>query len=350
MAYYIDEFPGRTIVLEQEEFLYFGGTSYLGLQGDADFQDLHIANIKKYGTHYGASRNSNIRFSIYEQTENYLCNLVGSEACTTLSSGYLTGQMVVQYFDKPTFEFFYAPNTHASLSKSNVCSYSTFASLAIALREHLAQKPHIVPLVLLDTVDFSGTHYPDFEGLKSLPLDKVILIADDSHGIGILGTQGGSMYRYLLSLAPMELIVCCSLGKSLGIQAGAIFGTKSRIDQFTNTPFFGGASPAAPAAMATLIKTTAIFHKKRTALQKNIALFKQKLGQNIHFTSMPYHPAFSFKNPALSEYLEKNKVLVTNFHYPDASAEMKSRIVINAQHTPKDIERLSLLLKTFFSP
>ena len=58
MAIYIDGFPGRELELDHRKYLYFGGTSYLGLQTDGAFQDMYISNIRKYGTNYGASRKS----------------------------------------------------------------------------------------------------------------------------------------------------------------------------------------------------------------------------------------------------------------------------------------------------
>ena len=38
----IDEFPDRSINIDGKEYLYFGGTSYLGLQTDPEFQLLFI--------------------------------------------------------------------------------------------------------------------------------------------------------------------------------------------------------------------------------------------------------------------------------------------------------------------
>ena len=92
--YTIDGFPGRTITKDGKELLYFGGTSYLGLQTDADFQSIFIENIKKYGTAYSASRKSNIKISIFDEVDQYLAEMVGSKACISMSSGYLAGQLV----------------------------------------------------------------------------------------------------------------------------------------------------------------------------------------------------------------------------------------------------------------
>lgn len=350
MAHYIDNFPGREITIKGKNYLYFGGTSYLGLQTDEKFQDTLIKNIKKYGTNYGASRNSNIRFSIYKKAEEHLAHLAGSETCVTLSSGYLAGQFVAQYFNTSKYKLFYAPNTHSALHlATNIKQAVTFASLNIAVREHLEGKSKSTPVVLLDSIDFSGAHYPDFEGLKQLPLEKVILIADDSHGIGVVGSNGGGVFGTLKSLGPKELIVCTSLGKGFGIQAGAIFSTDNRMEQLLQTPFFGGASPAAPAYLATLLESGELYSDKRKSLAKNRASFLNGLRDKKRFNFMQGHSAFSYSDHTFTDYLYKQGVIVTDFNYPNEHAGLKSRIVLSAHHTKSDILSLAALINAYKS-
>ncbi len=249
MAQYIDSFPGREILIDGKKHLYFGGTAYLGLQTDAIFQNLFVDNLKKYGTNYGASRKSNLRMSIFGKAERYLADFVGAEDCVTVSSGYLAGQFVAQALNTKAHRFFYAPNTHSALYPIQTKCYTTFTALNIALREHLRSQPRKTPVVFLDAIDFSGCNYPDFNLLQLLPLNEVILVVDDSHGIGIIGKNGSGVFRILSRLPIKELLVCCSLGKGFGIQGGAVFGTKNRMSRLMETSFFGGSSRAAPAAL-----------------------------------------------------------------------------------------------------
>ncbi|MCK0146588.1 aminotransferase class I/II-fold pyridoxal phosphate-dependent enzyme [Arenibacter sp. F26102] len=353
MTFYIDRFPGREIELEQKKYLYFGGTSYLGLQTDEAFQNIFISNIRKYGTNYGASRKSNIRISIYKESEKHLSRLVGSEACISLSSGYLAGQLVRQFMDTKANRLFYAPNTHSALyspnpSISKLKPYKTFTALNLAVRDHLKADQETTPVVFLDAIDFSGSNYPDFEGLKMLPLENIILVVDDSHGIGIVGNNGGGVFRNIKDLNPKELIVCCSLGKGFGIQAGTVFGSKIRMEQLVDTQFFGGASPATPAAMASFIDGSEIFKEKRTILKNNIDLFRSNIKALDKFKFMQEHPAFSFSDEELTKYLQEQKVVVTSFRYPDEDSTLMSRIVISAHHTKKDILLLCNLINSYF--
>lgn len=339
----INEFPGKKIKIDGKEYLYFGGTSYLGLQTDLAFQSLFIKNIKKYGTAYSASRKSNIRISVFDEVDAYLAAMVGSEACISMSSGYLAGQLVCDYYSNSNYSLFYAPNTHSALFRNHQKIYQNWEELDKAI----SVNTNTTPVLFLDSIDFDGDNYPDYTFLKKLPLSNIILVVDDSHGIGITGEHGGGSYAFLQSLQPKELLISCSLGKGFGIQAGAIFGNKKLINLLKNTPFFGGASPATPASLATLKDAEQLIVAKRKQLRKNTDFFASQLLNTSLFVFVKGHPTFNFKNEMLSHYLEKNNIIVTNFRYPTENAPLMSRIVITASHTQKDILSLCNILNSF---
>ncbi|TLP80286.1 pyridoxal phosphate-dependent aminotransferase family protein [Maribacter sp. ACAM166] len=338
----IDEFPGRELKINGKDYLYFGGTSYLGLQTDTKFQSLFIENIKKYGTTYSASRKSNIRISIFDESELYLSKLVGSEACITMSSGYLAGQLVCDFFNHTDYQLYYAPNTHSALFRGQQKVYTNWKELKNDIKKNQG-KNHIV---FLDSIDFNGNNYPNFKPLQDLPLKDIILIIDDSHGIGITGDNGGGSYSFIKSLKPKELLVSSSLGKGFGIQAGAIFGAKHRIEKFKETQFYGGSSPATPASLATILDAQYLTADKRALLNRNTALFLTNLSDPSLFLTTKSHPTFSFQNETLTMQLEEKGILVTNFRYPTKDDTLMSRIVISASHTTEDIITLCNILNS----
>lgn len=347
MALLIDSFPGREVTVDGKNHLCFGGTSYLGLQDYTPFQDIFIKNIRKYGTNYSASRKSNVRFSVFDLAEERLADLVGSESCITQSSGYLAGQFLSEFIHKKTCKPFFAPNTHSALFRNKVKNYVTYASLNIALRNYLNEPNAKTPVLFMDTVDFSGGSYPDFESLKILPLHEIILVADDSHGIGVIGKKGNGVYQTLKSLHPKKLFVCCSLGKGFGIQAGAIFGDRSDLLEMENTSFYGGASPASPASMATFMEATQIYSDRKDNLDANLNYFLENIASLKHFRYMDGHPTFTFLNEELVSLLKKNHIIVTNFNYPKESSETMSRIVLSASHLKSDIDTLTHTLNNY---
>lgn len=348
MTDYIDHSPGPRISLDGKPFLYFGGTAYLGLQHDANFHELYIRNIRRYGTHYGASRKSNLRIKIFDTAEQALSDKIGADSALTLSSGYLVGQLLATYFHTAGYTPFYAPGSHAALFQQELAPYPSYTTLALALQEHLDQDTENIPVIFMDTLESKEAFYPDFEALRTLPLDKCILIADDSHGFGILGNSGMGSYDKLTELKPRALLVCFSLGKAIGIPAGAVVGSKGLIESLKSTVFFGAASPASPAGLATLTQAWELMSSKREQLMTNVSRFLSGLSHAEPFWSTPGIPAFSYRDPGLTSFLKEAGIIVTHFHYPNENAEPTSRIVITAAHETADIDRLSGLINTYF--
>jgi len=347
MKVQVSKFPGRTVSIGNEPFLYFGGTSYLGVHTDAEFQDLVLSSIRQYGSNFGTSRRSNVEFSIYDKAESYLAQWVGSEACLTMSSGYLAGQLVANHFNTKDYRLFYAPNSHSALFRSNAKPYTTYTTLNIALREHFEKKKKEIPVIFLDSIDFSGCNYPNFQILQTLPLKSCILVVDDSHGIGIVGEEGAGVFRTLLSITCLELVLCASLGKALGLQAGAVCGKKERIEQMKSSNFFGGASPTAPFYLAHFMEAKAVYSRKRKILQDNIKSFLAALKAKTRLNFMPDYPVFGFSNSDLTDHLRDNKIIITDFRYPTEDTYATNRIVLTAAHTQEDILYLAEALNSF---
>lgn len=339
----IDTFPNRKIIVDGKANLYFGGTAYLGLQTDEKFQNLFIKNIKKYGTNYGASRNANVQISIYKKAEDYLAGLVESESCLTVSSGYLAAQLVTSLFDNNTI--FFAPNTHVALHQKGCFNFPSYGELNKAILKHLRTKK-TVPTVCIDSIDFFGNNYPLFHELKKLPLEKIILVADDSHGIGLPLNKGKGCYSLLKQLNPKELIVCASLGKGFAVQAGAVFASKKRIDNLRRKALYGGASPATPASLATIISAKNIYQKKQGKLKHHIEYFSSNCTNLSGYGHMPLHPAFSFTDNKIKTHLEKNNIIITSFNYPKKESPAMNKIILSAYHKKKDVDLLVKLINT----
>ncbi|MCK0157010.1 aminotransferase class I/II-fold pyridoxal phosphate-dependent enzyme [Cellulophaga sp. F20128] len=347
MTTIVSSFPGRKIKVNGAKKLYFGGTAYLGLQTQPIFLKLYRANLKKYGSNYGASRKANIKIDIFDTAENYLAKVVKSEACITVSSGFLAAQLACNFFKSKGHTVFYAPNSHISLHHYNSKNSSSYSALSKALEKHLKanSKP---PVVCMDSLDFNGANYPNFMALQQLPLDKIILISDDSHAINLPLNNGGGCFSLLQQLRPKELVVCTSLGKGFAVQGGALFGTKERMEQLKNTAFYGGASPASPANLGVLLAAEPIYKKRRERLAKHIVTFLANTKHLEHFSFTPNHPTFSFTNQKITQYLEAHNILVTNFNYPNEDSPTMSRIVLSAHHKKKDIELVCKLINTLF--
>lgn len=347
MKVLVSTYPGRTLAYQGKNYLYFGGTSYLGMQQDPEFRELAIEAVNQYGSNYGASRRANVQFAVYGEAEDHIAEWIGSEAALTLSSGYLAGQMLAHHFNNKEHCLFYAPNSHSALYTSGARPYTTYTTLGIALREHLDRKNPETPVVFIDSIDFSGCNYPNFEILKTLPLESCILVVDDSHGIGVVGEKGAGVYRTLKTLPCREVVLCASMGKALAIQAGLVAGKSARIERMKASDFFGGASPAAPFYLAQFLKAGYLYESRRNMLRANIDYFRSAIEIKGLLNSMPDYPVFGYSDPELTGHLKERDILVTDFRYPTEDTYATNRIVLTSAHRKEDVDTLVQVLNSF---
>lgn len=343
----VNTFPGRILQHNGKTYTYFGGTAYLGLQTDTTFRKIFVKNVEKYGVSYTASRKSNIRFTIYEEAEALLARLTGSPASITLSSGYMAGQLVSAYFSQPGYKTFYAPSAHPALRQPHAQNYRTVQEFRAGLSKYINSTSPEIPVVYLDTIDFKEDTYPNINLLNNIPLDKIILVADDSHGLGVLGTRGGGAYHALQKLPLKDLIICGSLGKGFGVQAGVVLGSVSHIEKLMETNGFVAASPAPPHVVATLLAAQGIYEDKRRILASVLETFKKNVHNLDRFRQVNNHPAFSYSDESLTKHLAKNCLIVTNFKYPNGEMSALNRIVLSAHHTKEDIVQLATAINQY---
>ena len=320
---------------------YFGGTDYLGLSRNKRFRSLMLQGIKRFGVHMGSSRQSNVRLSIYQKAEKTLADLAGSQAASLTSSGMLSGQWVSQFFNTEQYVHFYAPYVHSALiTRAEQPRYPDWTSLINDLNHSLTQFPQQIPVLFLDTIDFHGIGYPHYAPLRGLPLTQIILVADDAHGIGITGQQGGGSYALLAALKPKELIVTASLGKSLGLGAGAVWASQAQMDALRQHPLWGGASPCSPGYAYVFIKAQRLYRAQQKKLARHVAWMKKHWPEGCLKRQHADHPAFECDTPGVGAHLRAHHIIPTEFPYPTPQSPLLTRVVITAAHSKKDLKAL----------
>jgi 8-amino-7-oxononanoate synthase len=223
----IDHLPGRTITVNNTEFLYFSGTSYLGMARNDQFTHFLTEGIQRYGTNYSSSRLSNLQLRIYDEAESYLAAFAGAEAALTISSGYLTGQVVVRLLENQG-KFIFAPRTHPAvwLSSDNFLDQE-FDEWTGRLIDHVNASPEPRIIIVSNSLDPLLARRYDFAWIADLPKNKEItLLIDDSHGFGIIGREGAGIFSELRSFSHIRLIVISSFGKAFGIPGGVILADR----------------------------------------------------------------------------------------------------------------------------
>lgn len=340
----VENFPDRIIHIDGVEYLYFGGTNYLGITTNKDFQNILFRSIKKWGTSYGSSRNANVTLSIYDKAEKLLAEKIGTQSAVAVSSGMLAGKFVVEHLCKTTDAIFHFPDTHPALMSAS--------SLPIVVAGKLNSKiynPEISTItVVADAVQALSVHLINLNILLQIPDNvAVTLVIDESHSIGIMGENGTGILSKINIQNIHNIIVTASLGKALGVSGGIIAGDYNFINAIKDESTFIGASGMNPAFMETYLNAQELYQLQKKKLQQNLDFINIHFINRDGFTFNPNYPVIYFDNETLSKKLFENKIITTSFKYPTASGKL-NRIVITANHENDDLKKLVWLLNSNF--
>jgi 8-amino-7-oxononanoate synthase len=361
MNYITQQLPSRIITTnQQEEYLWFSGTSYLGMPHHQGFRENFIKSFARYGTSWGSSRNNTIRLDIYEKAEYELAKFAKMPAALTVSSGMLAGQVAVNFLQKPDTQFFYAPKTHPALwNTPNLVleewekglSYPEWA-LKITAKVRKSKAQNIV--ICSDSIGSPYAEVFDFQWVNELPKEKKItILIDASHSLGVwdnlIDDDSRLRKRTQILLTPtkrenINVIFTASLNKAMGMTGGVIFSGKNILSEIQQSPMFAGASPMMPSLLDAFVNSLQYFKAQQQKLSENIAYFNSIIPQNSFLDSIPNYPAYCTNQEGVHGYLKENGIMTACFSYPMATDLPVTRLVISALHYKGDLGKLAGLV------
>ena len=315
-ASYLD---GRKIVVDGRDFTYFYGTSYLGMPYDDAFKRFIRDGQNKYGSSLGSSPLSSPQLDIYHQLEACLANQYGFDRSLLFASGYAAAQTVVEHYRQLDFSIEYGNIAHPALK---------LEKKLLQKNESEKSKQTLHAIDFIDPITFElGDQY------KAEQQGDLQLI-DASHGFGLFDES-------LKSLSHQQnTLICGSLNKALGINAGIVLGSKSQIENLKNTSRYKTSSAPSPA------ECFALLHALENGLvtQKKIHLSEltQVLSTVDRIRVKAGFPAIIFRDNSqeLYEHFKSDNLLIWRNHYPTKQSSLVNRAVITASHHHEDVSKL----------
>ena len=333
MSYSITEtqIPGRKIAFEGAEYLWLGGTNYLGIGSHPTFKNALAEGIRQYSQNFGSSRRNNLQFSIWEDFEQALASHFNVEAAALCSSGLAAAQIAVQFAQQQGLTLNLAPQTHPALWRHPFLPFS--GTYADWISNH--QKGQILAS---DGIGSPWITTFDISFAASMHADN-FLIVDESHRAGIQDIQ---------IKCSGHLLQTVSLSKAFGIPAGVILGSSADISAIKTDPFWVGSSPPNPAfCHAGLQSMEAYFElsEKSKVLANRFATNLQGLQPAISYQAG--YPAFCSKESGLFNHLKSEGILVNHFAYPDITAPPVCRAILPACLTIEDIDHITAAIISY---
>lgn len=321
-----------------DKYLYFGGTAYLGIPQNEKFLQFYLKGLQKFGLNNGTSRANNVQLGIYNEAEAYAAKRFGAEASLITSSGYLAAQLTIKTLTA-TGQVRYAPTTHPALwGNLEPKTIGSFKDWATKIVDEINASDKQSWVIITNSMNNLYPEVYDFSFVTQLQ-KHLILIIDDSHGIGV-NNNGLGAFSTIPPCENIEVVVVASMAKALGVDAGIVLSSSKIIEQLKQTNEFLGASPPAAAGLYAFINANEIYKSELIKLQQNIKIFNDSLIESKEWHFINHFPVYFSKNADLSTKLAQRNILVSSFPYPDNSGPLINRIVLSSWHTKTDIEEL----------
>jgi len=340
----LSQLPGglsARLDLNGKDYLYFGGTAYLGIPQNDQFLQHYIEGLRRFGLNNGTSRNNNVQLGIYNEAEQYAAGYYAAEAALIMSSGYLAAQLAVHYASS-LGRISYAPATHPALWLNGDPGITgTFSTWSETILKEINDSREVNWVLISNSMNNLFPEIYDFSFLSRLkPGKHVVVLLDDSHGIGILNHGSGAER----TIPGADVLHVASMAKGPGVDAGIILGSEKHISSLKQMPQFPGASPPAAAGLYAFMKAKSIYQEAWEQLQTLQAYLMQQQIVQDHFEYIPEFPAFLDRKEGLADRLLAHQVLISAFPYPDSRGPRINRIVLSSWHTRSQLDKLLNLL------
>ena len=247
---------------DEDGLLDLASNDYLGLARDPAVTEAAAAAAKEWGAGATGSRLVTGTTELHAELEVALAGHTGTEAALVFSSGYLANLGVLTALAGPGTLVVSDADNHASLI--DACRLSRAHVVVTGHRDvgaveaALATRSEERAFVVTDAVfSVDGERAPLAALHDAVRRHRAVLIADDAHGLGVVGERGeGAVAAAGLTGEP-DVVVTVTMSKALGSQGGAVLGSQDLVGHLVDTcrPFIfdTGLAPAcAGAALAAL--------------------------------------------------------------------------------------------------
>ncbi len=358
----LDSPQGAEVVVDGQRLLAFCSNDYLGLAGDARVVTALAEGARRWGAGSGASHLVSGHLRPHHALEEELAAFVGTERALLFSTGYMANLGVVAALADRHGVLYEDKLNHASLidaarlTRARVIRYPH--ADVVQLETMLADASRPAPLILTDAVfSMDGDLAPLGSLMKLATRHGARLLADDAHGLGVLGENGrGSFEQGGVPLAPPAILMG-TLGKAFGTFGAFVAGEADLIEiliQRARTYIYTTALPPAVAeATRTSLKIVQEEPWRRTHLHALVARFRhgaRASGFSLAESTTPIQPLILGSADAAlaaSRRLRDAGILVPAIRpptVPEGSARL--RITFSAAHTEAQVDRLLETLAT----
>jgi glycine C-acetyltransferase len=357
---------------EDRPFLKMNSNNYLGMALDPAVIGAEEEATAAFGAGPGAVRFISGTYQAHVALERQLAAFHGREAAMIMSSAYATTLgVLVPLITAETAVVSDELNHNCIINAMRLARpkrkeiYRHLDMADLAARLELAAGDCRRAIVVTDGVfSMRGDHAPLPEILEIARrfdgrfAENVVVMADDSHGVGAFGATGRGTEEVTGS-APVDVLVG-TLGKALGVNGGYVATSRTIVEYLREAaPLYIYSNPitvgeAAAAAAALAILDSPAGRERLAHLKAMTRRFKEGIVGLGYETLLGEHPVVPLmvrdtaKTTALVAHLRAGGVLATGLKYPVVPrGDEEIRFQISADHTAVDVDETLAALASF---
>ncbi|KAA6340745.1 8-amino-7-oxononanoate synthase [termite gut metagenome] len=283
----IESEQNTEVIMNGRKVLMFGSNSYLGLTNHPKVIEAAVEATRKYGTGCAGSRFLNGTLDLHIQLEKELAKFVGKEEAIIYSTGFQVNLGVVSCVTGREDYIICDELNHASIVEGRRLSFSTALKYKHNDMESLEKelqkcKPESIKLIITDSVFSMEGDIANLPGIVNLAKKyNANIMADEAHGIGVLGAQGRGVCNHFGLTNDVDLIMG-TFSKSFASIGGFIAADESIINyiRHNSRPYIFSASNTPGATAATYAALQLMIHEPEHI---------QRLWENTSYTLSRFH-------------------------------------------------------------
>jgi len=356
----------------EQEFIRMNSNSYLGMSLREEIIREEENATKKYGVGPGAVRFISGTFLPHRNLEKNLANFHERDDAMLFSSAYTTVVGILSPLITPDTIVISDELNHNCIINAlklsrpkdkKIYKHLDMKELEKRIKESINKAKRLI--IVTDGIFSMRGDYAPLDIISELSdkydqefPENIILVVDDSHGIGAYGKTGRGTEE--ITKATGVDILVGTLGKAFGVNGGYVTSSQTVITFLRESaPMYIYSNPISPAEACAALKSLEILDSQKgkdilTHLQKMTRKFEKglvDLGYEIIESEHPIVPLMvrdTKKTTDLVNYFIDKGILGTGLNYPVVpKGDEEIRFQINADHTPYDIDYALSVLKDY---
>jgi len=347
---------GAWLTIQSKKVLNLSSNNYLGLANHPAMKQAAIEAIQNWGVGPGAVRTIAGTMSLHTQLEERLAAFKKVEAVIMLQSGFTANQAVLAPLVNEQDALLSDELNHASIIDGTrltkamrfVWKHKDMEDLREQLRKASLEGARRKIIITDGVFSMDGDIAPLPEIVALAKEYQAIVLVDDAHGEGVLGSHGRGIVDHYHLHGEVDIEVG-TLSKAFGVIGGFVAGKKPLIDYLKQKArpflFSSSLSPADTAAAIESVKILERSDELVIKLWENAEYFRSnmaRLGFDTGHTQTPITPVMLYEAPLASQFsrtLFEKGVFAQSLGFPTVpKGKARIRVIMSAAHSKEDLD------------